>query len=669
MKIEKFRINNFKSIIESNYIKLEEDLTILLGKNEAGKTSILKALESFRTDFEFDIDDLSLHSNDGENYRKENLYEDKIPVVTIYFQIESDDKAKLEKINPEFKNIQNIKCTKYYDNHYEIAIPELNIEYKEDLEENEEENEEEKKEKYLTEIHELTKSFKEQLDIILSDSPYKTFKEDYTQLIDQILLIDQIDNIDELDYHKKLREISDDDEILNEINKFSSEIEFIKNKIKKIRKPDIILDQILDILPNFMYFSTIDILQDEAEWGKLKENPGKYKTLINLLKLSNIDFEDIEDFEDRSVLTEVRNGTAKISGLINESWTQEEIELDTIVTNNKVIISIKDDKVKQYYNPSVRSQGFQWFLSFYINFTVDSEELKNTIILLDDPGIYLHASGQKDLIKTLEKISNSNQIIITTHSPFMIDIDRLERIRLVSNLDSKGTKVNEKFHKSNYDAFAPIRASIGMTLGDSLFIGHKTLMVEGITDNILIRPMSELLSKKNLNYIDTSKIAILSVNSADKSRFFIPFVLSEEIAYVVLLDFDDKGNEIKRKLIEEFGNINIMMYDEVDVLDSNHDLAIEDLFDFEFYLKAVNNCYKDIFKDRIGNESLNDSDITTKSFRGIKNYFRTHNELGDFDKVLVAKEISKMIRNGDIPNDHTIQNFSEFYKLINNKLK
>src|SRR5690606_5615934 len=145
-------------------------------------------------------------------------------------------------------------------------------------------------------------------------------------------------------------------------------------------------------------------------------------------------------------------------------------------------VNIKDNKVKKLYNPSVRSQGFQWFLSFYINFSADSKELENTIILLDDPGIYLHASGQKDLLKTLEILSNLNQILITTHSPFMIDTDRLERIRLVSNLEKEGTKINEKFHESDYDAFAPIRAAIGMSLGDSLFFDRKTLMVEGISD-------------------------------------------------------------------------------------------------------------------------------------------------------------------------------------------
>ncbi len=50
MKIKKFRIKNYKSIVDSGDCYLEEDLTILAGKNESGKTSILEALADFNID-------------------------------------------------------------------------------------------------------------------------------------------------------------------------------------------------------------------------------------------------------------------------------------------------------------------------------------------------------------------------------------------------------------------------------------------------------------------------------------------------------------------------------------------------------------------------------------------------------------------------------------------
>ena len=217
------------------------------------------------------------------------------------------------------------------------------------------------------------------------------------------------------------------------------------------------------------------------------------------MEISDLNLDEIDDYENRSVYTDVQNASAHVTGLVNESWTQEEIKLSIYATNLKVVISVYDDSVKKYYNPKVRSQGFQWFLSFYINFTAGSrKEFKNTIILLDDPGVYLHASGQKDLIKTLEEISKLNQIVITTHSPFMIDPIKLKRIRIVSKINSKGTIINEKFYESDFDAFEPIRTSIGMNLGDSLFFNKKTLIAEGISDEILIKPISELLKENRI---------------------------------------------------------------------------------------------------------------------------------------------------------------------------
>lgn len=668
MIIEKLYIANFRSIKDSGFVNLESDLNLLIGGNEAGKTSILRALEAFSTDLNYEDDDLALHSYAGVEYKRGNIEGKDIPMTTIHFKIEDDDSIKLEEISSSFKDITSLICTKYFDNHYEVEIPELKLSYNGNIEFG---DKEEEIKSYASKIEELTESFKEKLDSILSDTPYMSFKEDYEELLDKIIFFNEFDDIDSLNYHNKLRDIvTDDEKILKHINSFIGQIESYKNKIKEINQDsDETFNQIMEILPNFMYFSTIEELEDEATWAELRSNQEKFKTLRNLLKLSDLDYEDIADYENRDFITDAKNASAVITGLINESWEQEKVKLDLYVTNTKIVVSIYDDSVKKFYNPTVRSQGFQWFLSFYINFTAGSkEEFKNTIILLDDPGVYLHASGQKDLIKTLEKISELNQIVISTHSPFMIDIDKLERIRIVSKLEKEGSIINEKFYESDFDAFTPIRASIGMHLGDSLFYNKKTVIGEGISDNILLNPMSELLNKKGKNYIDTSKVSILPVNSADNTPYFIAFFLNENIDFTVLLDFDDKGKEKSRELTRKFGDdLKIIMYNELNGLGTG-DLEIEDLVDFEFYLKALNTVYNDVFTEKLEKDSLDEKDFDNKSYRGIKKYFRLSKEFKRLDKVAVAKEISKMIRNGEEPKETTISNFSELFGLINEKL-
>lgn len=666
MIIEKFCIQNYKSIKKCDFVNLESDLTLLIGQNEAGKTSILKALESFRTGFEYDYNDLAIHSNDRKEYENGNIQKKDIPITTIHFQIESDDRFKLEEIDQSFKNINSLNCTKFFDNHYEIEVPELNLQLKGNLED------ESLKEDYISKIKKLAILFKGELDSIISNTHYMNFKEDYDEIIDEIIAFDNFDEFNTLEYNKLRSIITNDEKIMNLVDDFLEQIESYKTKIKTINsETDETFEKILDILPNFMYFSTIDELEYEATWMELKSSKGKYKTLRNLLELSGLNFEKKNDFEDRNFITDVTNASVLVTGLVNESWTQEKIKLNIYVTNEKILISISDDVVKEYFDPSVRSQGFKWFLSFYINFMAGSKkEFKNTIILLDDPGVYLHASGQKDLIKTLEEISKSNQIVISTHSPFMINKDKLERIRVVTRLESEGTIITEKFYKSNFDAFAPIRASIGMNISDSLFIGNKTVVVEGYSDSIILKSMSKFLANNGNNNLDLSKISVLPVNSADKTPYFSAIFLNENIDFIVILDYDEKGKKILNKLKREFDDdIDIVTFNDLENIKQG-DLEIEDIIDFEFYFKAFNEAYSEILVNKIGKNLLSKEDITSESFRGLKKYFKINkNTIGDLDKVLIANKINEMLIRDEKPGDETINNFSNLFGLINDKFK
>lgn len=130
-----------------------------------------------------------------------------------------------------------------------------------------------------------------------------------------------------------------------------------------------------------------------------------------------------------------------------------------------------------------RSKGFQWFLSFYIVFMVESElGHKNSILLLDEPGLHLHAGAQNDLINVLNELSHKNQLIYTTHSPFLIDTTKLDSIHLVTISEEEGTKISNQTWSTDRDALFPIQSALGYSLAQSMFIGNNILLVEGLTD-------------------------------------------------------------------------------------------------------------------------------------------------------------------------------------------
>lgn len=627
-------------------------------------------MESFKSDYEYVKDDLCLHSEARKKLDSGAIEKGNIEIVTIWFEIESQDKRKLKEINSQLTEVKTLEVTKYFDNLYQVESPEISLE---DLKINT------KKElqKNLSEISSITTSFKEKLDShSRRHAPFSGSKAQYDGTINEIIAFDpetnpDVDNVFN-NFYIKLRNLPNrDGPIQNDIEAFIREIEPHKNRIKEIlSKEESVINDILEILPNFMYFADVEKLEDTVTIKDFLAYKEKHKTLSNLIELSGLDVKRVKNSEDYDMLSDLRSASTTITGLVNQSWTQEKVDLNIRIVRDKIVVSIFDDVIKKEHPPSIRSQGFRWFLSFYINFTAGSMgEFKNTIILLDDPGVYLHPSGQKDLLNTLEKTSKSNQIIFSTHSPFMIDREKLGRIRIVSKKEEKGTLIEEKYYKSDYDALQPIRASIGMTIGDSLFTTKRNLLVEGYSDELILEAMSKLCSNKRNDYINTSKISILPAGGADKMPYFATLLTKENLKFLILLDYDPEGRKAAKELKEKF-NINEDNILTLDMLaEKGSDLEIEDLIGIDFYLQALNLAYGGVFQKKLDKESISKDNLQEASFKGIKKFFR-EKRIGTskkIDKIKVAKKIYDLVAEDKVPKEHTISKFSQLFKMINER--
>jgi len=203
--------------------------------------------------------------------------------------------------------------------------------------------------------------------------------------------------------------------------------------------------------------------------------PG-YNTERNLLKIGGLDDFDII-FEDS---TRGRRTSEEAGRLITEQirrvWSQEPtIEIKLNVNGKALYIDITDDTTV-FDTPESRSLGFRWYLSFYINLLAQSYEAKTNeyVFLIDEPGIHLHPSGQKDLVKVLENLASKNQLIFTTHSPFMINREFPQRVRLVTKT-KEGTRIDNECYRHNWK---PLRKSIGLMIGDLLFFSDSGMILE-----------------------------------------------------------------------------------------------------------------------------------------------------------------------------------------------
>lgn len=361
MILSKVHIRAFKSIYELT-MSLNQKVSVLIGANESGKTNILRALESFRSDVPFDNTFTCQYSN--------HYYMGKSPEVTLEFSgINKENRRNLLRISEAFKDIEQFQ--------------------------------------------------------IRRDGP------------------------DLKDYHLIVGD---------------GEVDTIDFK------------RLLQYLPKLIYFSDIPLLKNKVDFGSLNSDSIEFSTEKNLLKIGGIeDYHLI--FEDSS---RGRRAAEEASRIITEQvrrvWSQEpSIEIKLHV-NGRVLYIDFSDSTTVLDTPDSRSLGFRWYLSFYVNFITQAFEGRTNeyIFLIDEPGIHLHPSGQKDLVKVLEDLSVKNQILYTTHSPFLIDRQNPDRVLLVYK-DKVGTKVNSKAYRDNWK---PLRKQIGLTIGDLFFFSDKSLILE-----------------------------------------------------------------------------------------------------------------------------------------------------------------------------------------------
>jgi len=236
------------------------------------------------------------------------------------------------------------------------------------------------------------------------------------------------------------------------------------------------MKRLLQVLPKIIYFSDIPLLQNKVDFESLTSDKGDFTTEKNLLKIGGIESYDLI-FEDS---TRGRRATEEASRIITEQirrvWSQEptiEIKLNV---NGRVLYIDFSDNTTVFDTPDSRSLGFRWYLSFYVNFISQTFEARANeyVFLIDEPGIHLHPAGQKDLVKVLEDLALKNQVIYTTHSPFLINRKYPERVLLVIK-DKEGTKVDTTAYRENWK---PLRNEIGLMIGDLLFFSDQSLIIE-----------------------------------------------------------------------------------------------------------------------------------------------------------------------------------------------
>ena len=392
-----------------------------------------------------------------------------------------------------------------------------------------------------------------------------------------------------------------------------------------------------------MFFSSFD---DILNYDVLIQDLQEKEINVELCNIAGIDIEKlkkmIENEDYQRVTNYLGDKSAKISASFKSEWLQDEITIAFTTNKELMHFGIKEEGDTATYRAEQRSKGFQWFLSFYIK--LNAENNKNTnIILVDEPGLYLHAKAQEDVLHLLEKLSKDDKdtsVIITTHSPYLIDIDNLNRILLVEKDDIKGTQVVKPHKGATKNTLTPIITKMGFDIAKSNFIREKNVLLEGISDYYYLQAFKKILSFED--YL--KNVSFIPAVGASQVPQLASFCIGWGLKYVALFDHDGEGENNAKTILD-----NLKEQASIAFICDEDKCAIEDLF--------TTADFNSLLLSKIDSKNDDTSITNTKYLKENK-----------IDKVLLAKMFC------DNANNLKIKNFDKstvdkFKKLFNNIFK
>lgn len=663
MQLSSFRVRNFRSINDSGEI-LASRITSLLGRNESGKSNLLRALHSLNPVEGFQ----ALNPiKDFPRDRKLDDCTDNTLVVNTKWLLSDSEKQKLTAIFPRAEGVSSIEVGRRYsgnsrwvifDNLSSLELDDKVIKSKlrkvvAALKKISEEGEE----PHASAISTASSNFESSVSATDDIQDWAASTIQAISKLEQSLLAVSTklpENIDRLvtDIQEIAEQISGDDEA------HTAGKSWIFSNLPKFIY--------LDDYPQLEGHQNIAEYNQRQQQGSQKEEDLYFAKLCKVAGMQPKQLQELtQDPETRNQL--VNRASAVVTKEIRRLWKDRSLKvrfnidgnyLDTLISDPTSIYDVE-------VNLNERSRGFQWFFSFYITFSADTDGdiAQDAILLLDEPGLYLHAKSQSDLL-THFRDDFSNQILYSTHSPFMVPTDQLDSIRTVNIEERAGTTVTNDPSGDSRTLF-PLQAALGYSLSQSLFVGPNNLVVEGITDFWILSAISDFLSESGRVGLD-SGITITPAGGAQKVSYMVALLSSEELNVVALLDEEKdsratKDELIKSKLIPE-RNVAFVTeaYD-----GSPSEADIEDLLDPSVYESLVKESYS---KELTDNKLVLNSNIP----RIAKRIELGLEELGiEFHKTRPTRLfLSKISGDADsIVTPETIERFERLFKGINSRFE
>lgn len=664
MRLVSFRVFNFRSIKDSGDIDVSR-ITALLGRNESGKSNLLRALHSLNP-----VEGFAALNPVKDFPRDRRLQEcgDDTRVLTSTWELSDGERRELLTILRRATGVRKVIIGRSYQGKTRtVSFPELTaIAF-------DETDVKAKVKKIGAAVRALGQRQEGSSSL---DSAADTFEQSITTTNDRETWANQV-----IAATKVLRtalatidiDLTDkQEEVLAGIEDLAQAIANDKDAQQKAR------NWAVTAMPKFIYldeYPELDGHQDIAAYLQRKSQPytltaadANFEKLCHVAGLSPEELQHLLGTNDQETRNQLANrASAIVTAEIRRLWKDRALKVRFNLDANHLHTLISDPTATYdvEINLNDRSRGFQWFFAFYITFSADTDagRAENAILLLDEPGLYLHATSQEDLLRHFED-DFTNQILYSTHSPFMVPTHRLDSVRTVNISEEAGTAVTNDPSGDSRTLF-PLQAALGYDLAQSLFVGPNNLVVEGVTDFWILSAISAYLADNGSAALN-SQLTMTPAGGAQKVSYMVALLTSEKLNVLVLLDAEKdsratKDELLKAKLIRDH---NVIFVSEA-VKPPPNEADIEDLLDPSIYEALV----KESYKAELTGKSLA---LNSRIPRIAKRFEAALAQHGiEFRKTRPTRLfLSKMATTPDTVLDKsTADRFEALFKLINERLE
>ena len=636
MQLKHFRVRKFRNILDSGEIMVDDAVTCLVGMNESGKTAILSALHRLNPVGEAEF-------NEQQDYprwllskdRRADVVKDAEPIAAT-FSLDDDDREAIESaLGAGVLTGSEVTISRKY-------------------------------------------------------GPNKTwwaFQRSGRQAVENLL--------GRADLRKKTVERYKDVRDLDGIEAVSAELaadqsdgqlERTTEEVARVRKElaalsgdtawGVIVGILKPRLPRFFYFSDYSQLEGRIDISALAEQDDEVgssatQTARALLRLAETTPAALaeDDYEDRKA--ELEAVGHELTREVFKYWKQNEnlrVQFDVDrkieevssypqtlqVTKTYLDIRVEDTRHAFTNNFSQRSSGFRWFFSFLAAFTEFETRKEPVVVLLDEPGMTLHGRAQGDFLRFInERLADAAQVVYTTHSPFMVETDKVGRVRIVEDGGPEtGATVTQEALEVREGSLFPLQAALGYDIAQHLFIGSTNLLVEGPSDFVYLDALSRRLSEHGRTGLD-ERWRVLPTGGASNIPAFVS-LMGQNLDVTVLVDSGTEGAERLDRAVDAARLKRDRIVQVSEITERRHS-DIEDLFDVEDYLALFNKAFGTAYAP----DQLGHGDRIVKRIEGAHQPFSHH---GPADAMLRNPELLDNLSEG------TLANFEKLFVRINGTL-